>query len=97
MLAVPSACDQPVTGRASLIFDRLGGTRASWRAVVVDGSAAEVLNLGEAAGARRSSCPDLMRLQGGAKQLLAAVACPTAPTSVVLRGAKATGECGCGP
>ena len=34
----------------------------------------ECWNLGEAAGARRSICPDLMR--GGAKQLLAAVACP---------------------
>ena len=58
MLAVPSACDQPVTGRASLIFDRLGGTRASWRAVVIGGSAAGAL---EARRSRRrslhSSCP----------------------------------------
>ena len=40
-------CRAPVTGRslarATLIFDRFDGTRASWRAVVVDGSAAGVL------------------------------------------------------
>ena len=53
--------------------------------------------LGEAAGARCSSCPGLMRLQGGAKHLLAAVACPTPPLPVVLCGAKAVDEYGSGP
>ena len=58
MLAVSSACDQPVTGRASLIFDRLGGTRASWRAVVIGGSAAGALE------ARRSRRRSLQQLPG---------------------------------